>query len=215
MTREPREKLEVTEKSAREVFLGGGDRLAAAVGADSAHFRAADGDFDASVARDLFLQLLVQLAFHLADFATTHAGNVDMIARAVAFVEMAVAAQVEQIELVDQAVALQQVNRAIDRHASDFRIDFLGAIEDFTGVKMAARGFHHLKQNAALACEANPASGELVLEVARRFVNVDAFAGRDAMDGGGVHGFQSRIIAERVKSSGGEQVAACNLKVQI
>ena len=176
-----REKREDTEKIARKGFLGGGVGLATAVSADSAHFRAADGDFDASVARDLFLQFLVQLAFHLADFAAAHAGDMDVVARAVAFVEVAVTAQVEQIELVDQAVALQQVNRAIDRYAGDVRIDFLRAIQDFAGVKMAARGFHDLKQNAPLACEANPASAELTLQAARGFVNVDAFAGRDSV----------------------------------
>ena len=41
----------------------------------------------------------------------------NVVARAVAFVEVLVAAQVEQVELVDQAVAFQQVDGAVDRDA--------------------------------------------------------------------------------------------------
>jgi hypothetical protein len=41
-----------------------------------------------------------------------------------------------------------------------------------------------------------------MLQPARGFVNVDAFAGGDAMDGGGGHGFPNRIIAEGPKCGG-------------
>lgn len=128
-----------------------------AVGANSAYFRTADGDLDSGVTRDLPLQLFVQIAFDLADLAAADAGYMDVVARAVAFVEVPVAAEVKQIEFVDQAVALQKVDRAIDGNARDFRVDFLRAVENFTRVQMSPRRFHHLQQHAALARQANPA----------------------------------------------------------
>ena len=64
----------------------------AAVGAETAYFCAGHCDFDAAIAGDLGFQLLVELAFEFADFAATNAGYVDVVPRAVAFVEMAVAA---------------------------------------------------------------------------------------------------------------------------
>ena len=66
----------------------------AAVGAEAAYFCAGYCDFDAAVAGDLGFELLVEFAFEFADFPTADAGHVDVIARAVAFVEVAVAAEV-------------------------------------------------------------------------------------------------------------------------
>jgi hypothetical protein len=100
-----------------------------------------------------------------------------MWSRPVAFVEVTVAAKMKQIELVDQAVPFQQIDRAIDGDARDVGIDFLCALEDFARVEMAARGFHHLQEHAALAREPDPARAELALQTSRRFVDVDAFSG--------------------------------------
>ena len=61
------------------------------------------------VFRDLALQILVDLAFDFADFAAADAGHVNVIARPVTLVEVAIAAKVKEIELVNQAEALEQV----------------------------------------------------------------------------------------------------------
>jgi hypothetical protein len=63
----------------------------AAVGAEAAYFCAGNCDFDAAVAGDLGFQLLVELAFEFTDFAAADTGYVDVVARSVAFVEVAVA----------------------------------------------------------------------------------------------------------------------------
>ena len=73
----------------------------AAVGAEAAYFCAGYCDFNAAVTGDLGFQLFVELAFEFADFAAANAGYVDVVARAVAFVEVAVAAKMQQVELVD------------------------------------------------------------------------------------------------------------------
>jgi len=127
----------------------------AAIRAEAAYFGSRYGDFDAAVVGNLALQFFVEFALKFADFSASHAGYVDMVARAVAFVEVPIAAKVKKVQLVDQALALQQVDRAIHGDASDPSIHFLGAFEDFARVQMAAGGFHHLQQDAALAREAN------------------------------------------------------------
>ena len=58
----------------------------------------------------------------------------DVVARAVAFVEMAVAAEMQEVKLVDQAMAFQEIESAIDGYAGYAWVEFLGALEDFVGV---------------------------------------------------------------------------------
>ena len=105
----------------------------------------------------------------------------NVIARAVALVEMAIAAQMQQIELVNQAVALEQINRAVNGDARDIGIDLLGAIQDFTRVQMAAGSFHHLHENSPLPRQSNAARGELPREMAGRLIGVDSFSGGNAV----------------------------------
>jgi hypothetical protein len=152
----------------------------AAVGAQAAYFCAGYGDFYAAVAGDLGLQLLVEFAFEFADFTAADAGYVDVVARAVAFVEMAIAAEMQEIELVDEAVAFEEIESAIDGDAGYTRIELLGALQNFVGVQVTAGCVHDLEQDAALASEANAAGAELAFEMTREFV-IDAFAGGDAM----------------------------------
>ena len=107
-----------------------------------------------------------------------------MIARAVAFVEVSIAAEMQEIEFVDESVALEQIERAVDGDAGDVGIDLLGAFENFAGVQMAAGGFHDLQEDPALFGETDSFGAEGLLQVAGSFV-VDAFAGGDSMNGRG------------------------------
>lgn len=159
----------------------------AAVRAEAAYFRARYRDFDTAIVGDLPLQFLVQLAFEFTDFSASHAGDVDMIARAVALVKVTVAPQVKKIQLVNQSLALQQIEGSIDGDAGDSRVNFLGAFEDFVRVEMPPGGFHHLEQHAPLAREPDSARTEFMLQPAGRFV-IDALPGRYAMCRRGRHG---------------------------
>jgi hypothetical protein len=141
--------------------------------------------------------LFVEFAFEFADFAAADAGYVDVVARAVAFVEVTVAAEMQEIELVDEAVALQEIESAIDGDAGYTRVEFLGALEDFVGVQVAAGGVHYLQEDAALAGEADAAGAEFAFEMAGEFV-IDAFAGGDSMCWCGGHVYQD-IIPKGVK----------------
>ena len=115
-----------------------------------------------------------------------------MIARAVAFVKMPMPAKVKQIELVNQPVFLEKLECAVHRNACDIRIDLLSPFEYLPGIEMLGSALHHLKNNAALPRKTNAADTQFTLQPTGRFVNVDAFAGRNAMWGWACHGFQKR-----------------------
>ena len=80
-------------------------RASAARLAVAANFGARDGDLNAGVVRDLAFELLEEIAFHFPHLPTAQAGDMNVVARAVAFVVVAVAVNVQQIELVKQAVS--------------------------------------------------------------------------------------------------------------
>jgi len=60
------------------------------------------------VAGDLLLELFVEAGFEFADFATAETGDVDVVAGAVGFVVVAIAAEMEEVEFVDQAFFLRR-----------------------------------------------------------------------------------------------------------
>lgn len=137
--------------------------LCAAIAAQAADFGSGDADLDVAVARNLLHQIFVKLAFEFADFPAADAGDVNVVARAVAFVIVPVAAKVQQVELVNQPMSLQQVDRAVDRHRRDVRIDLVRTPEDFGRVEMAPRRLHHLQDHAALARQPNPPRAQFAL----------------------------------------------------
>jgi len=139
------------------------------------------------IAGDLFFQLFVEAGFELADFAAAEAGDVDVVARAMGFVVVAVAAEVEEIELVDEAFFLEEVDGAIDGDEVDGGVHFLGAFEDLIDVEVLLGGVHDFENDAALAGEANSLFAEGFLKASGGFSGVDAFAGGDAVCGRGGH----------------------------
>ena len=139
------------------------------------------------VAGDLFLELFVEAGFEFADLAAAETGDVDVVARAVSFVVVAIAAEMEKIELVDETFFFEQVDGAIDGDEMDGGIDFLGAREDLVDVEVLLGGVHDFQDDAALASEANSLFTKRLLEMAGGIGGVDTFAGRDAMGGGGSH----------------------------
>ena len=88
---------------------------------------------------DLTLELLKKLAFNLSHFPAAQACDVNVVARTMAFVVVPVAMDVEQVELVEQAVPLEHLERAVDGDAVNARIDFLRALENGIRRPNAAR----------------------------------------------------------------------------
>src|SRR6266852_4149207 len=159
----------------KQGWLVAGPLLAAGV-AVAADFGAGDGDLDAAVALDLVLELLEQAALELAHLATAQASDVDVVAGAVAFVVVLVAADVQQVELVDQPVALEQIESPIDGDAVHPRVDALRPAEDGAGIEVPLGAIHHLQQDAPLASQPHTAVFERRLQLARPGIGVDSFA---------------------------------------
>src|SRR5258706_4674942 len=132
------------------------------------------------------------MGLEFADFSAFQAGYVDVVARAMAFVEMLVAAEVQEIEYVDEAVALEQVESAINRDTMYAGIDFPGAFEDGAGVEVAFGVVHYFEQDFSLAREAYAPFFERGLEAAGALVRVDAFTGGDSMCRCGGHSCRCR-----------------------
>jgi hypothetical protein len=151
----------------------------------AADFRARRGDLDAAIFFDLLLQLLVEVRLELADGSAFQARDVDVVTGTMAFVEVLISAQVEQVELVDQAVALEQIDGPVDGHAVDARVELLRAIENGAGVEMALGVVHDLEKNLSLARQAHAPLGESLLEAAGAVMGVNSLAGGDSMCCGG------------------------------
>jgi hypothetical protein len=100
---------------------------------------------------------------------------------------MTMPSKMEKVQLVDQTVMFEQFESAIDGYACNFGVDLLGLLEDFGSIHVANRRFDHLNNDAALAREANVTRAQLALKLARRLVNIDAFARGDAVCRSGRH----------------------------
>jgi hypothetical protein len=172
---------------AKRLLAGGFFFAGEAVVADAADFGAGDGDLHVEVAGDLFFELFVEAGFEFADFAAAEAGYVDVVAWAVGFVIVAVAAQVEEIELVDKAFFFEEVDGAVDGDEMNGGVHFLGAFENLVDVEVLLGVVHDFEDDATLASEANSLFAEGFLQVAGGIGGVDAFARRDPMCGGGRH----------------------------
>ena len=165
------------------LFLGGGE----AGVADAADFGAGDGDLHFEVTGDLFLELFVEAGFEFADLAAAEAGDMDVVAGAVGFVVVAVAAEMEKIKLVDEAFFFEEVDGAVDGDEVDGGVDFLRAFQDLVDVEVLFGVVHDFEDDAALAGEANSLFTQGFLKMAGGIGGIDAFTGRDAMCGSGGH----------------------------
>ena len=161
--------------------------LLAALFAIAADFGAGHGDFDFAILLDLLHEFFVEEGFEFADFSAFQAGDVDVVARAVTFVEVLVSAQVQEVELIDEAVALEQIKSSVDGDTMHAGIDFLRTFENGAGVQVAFGVVHDLEQNFPLSREAHAALFESGLQAPWTLVGVDAFPGGDSMCGCGGH----------------------------
>jgi hypothetical protein len=163
----------------------------------SAYFGARDGDLYPCVALDLPFKLLEEFAFHLAHFAAAQASHMDVIARTMALIEVPVPVNVQKIELVEQAMLLEHLERAVDGYAVNARIDLLRTFENRVGGKVLLGLIHHFEQDAALAREPYASPLERRTQPARFAVGVQSFTGGNPAlmrMGRGAH-FRKRLVA--------------------
>ncbi len=115
----------------------------------------------------MLLQPLETIAHEFRDLATAQASHVDVVALQFALVVVTLAVDVHQVEFVDQALALQQLQGAVHRAAVDAGIDLLRLAQNLTGIEMLVGGFDYAQDGAALLRHADAALGEVRLQPAR------------------------------------------------
>src|SRR6267154_795307 len=136
-------------------------------------FRAGNRDFHVEIARDLFLQLFVQAALELAHLAASQACHVYVIPRPVRFVVVPVAAKMQQIQLVNQALFFKKINRAVNGNEVNAGVDFLRARQNLIHVQMLLGVIHHLQDHPPLPRHADTTSRRRLLKLAGCFCGVE------------------------------------------
>jgi hypothetical protein len=139
-------------------------RCSAAGGAVSADFEAGDNDVEAAIALDLSFKAVEQIAFEFEDLAAAETRHVDVISLRATFVVVFFTLQMHEIELVDQTLALEQVEGAVDGDTIDLGIELSGTAKDSGGVEVLLGGFDDAEDHFALAGHAKAAGHELGLE---------------------------------------------------
>jgi hypothetical protein len=92
-----------------------------------------------------------------------------MIALGTTFIVVLLALQVHEVELVNQAVALEQIESAVDGHTIDLGIDPAGMAQDLAGVEVLLGGLHHTQDGATLARHAHSTRHQFGLQAAWGF----------------------------------------------
>ncbi|OLC87463.1 MAG: hypothetical protein AUH88_02955 [Acidobacteria bacterium 13_1_40CM_4_61_5] len=109
----------------------------------------------------------------------------DVVAGAVALVIVLVAAEMEKIQLVNQAVFLEKFDGAVNGDAMHAGVELLCALEDAVGVEVAFGLVHHLKDDTALARQADAAFLQSFQERAGTRRGIDPLARGDPVRSSG------------------------------
>src|SRR5713226_3828963 len=107
----------------------------------------------------------------------------DVIPRPMRFVVVPVAPQVQQIQLVDQSLLFEEVNRAVSGDEVYASIDFLCPREDLIHVQVLLGVVHHLQDNAALTGHADATGSHRLLKFTSCLGSIEALTSRNPVGG--------------------------------
>src|SRR5438552_18643124 len=93
----------------------------------------------------------------------------DMVSLRPSFVEVFLALHVHQVQFVNQAVALEQTESAVDGDAVNAGIEAAGLAKNLSGVKVLLGCFYHGENSAPLVGHAQPARHQFRLQASRSF----------------------------------------------
>jgi hypothetical protein len=133
---------------------------AAALGTVTADFQARYDDVKTAVALDLPLQSVEEVTLKLKDLPTAQAGHVNVVALRTPLVKVFLALHVHQVEFIDQAVALQKLERPVNGNAVYAGINLASVAEDLRSVEVLLGSFNHPKNGLALVREAQSPRGQ-------------------------------------------------------
>ena len=144
-------------------------RVRAALDAISADFEPTDDNLKTAVALDLPFQPVEEITLKLDDFATTQAGHVNMVALGTSLVVVLLALHMHQVELVNQPMPLQQIERPIDGHAVNAWVKLARVTENLSGIEVLLRIFDNFENRPPLVGHAQAARRQSGLQASGGF----------------------------------------------
>jgi hypothetical protein len=125
------------------------------LGTITAYFHPAYNNVKLAVALNLAFQTVEEITFKFFNLAAAQAGHVQVVTLRSAFIEVLFALEVHEVEFVDQAVALQQLQRSVNRYPVNGGIEFSGFPEQLAGVEVLLGGFNHAENGSPLSGHAD------------------------------------------------------------
>jgi hypothetical protein len=122
-----------------------------------------------AIALDLALETVEEIAFKLRDLAAAQARHVDVIALRATLVKVFLALHVHEVEFVNQAMTLEQVEGAVYGHAVHFRINALRAAQDLARIEVLLGSLDYAENGASLTGHAQTAGHKFRLQASGSF----------------------------------------------
>jgi len=122
-----------------------------------------------AVTLDLAFQAIKESAFEFCNFAAPKTSHMDVVSLRSTLVVMLLALQVHEIEFIDQAVALEEVQGPVDRYTVDLGINLARMAQNLAGIEVLLGGFDHAQNSAALPGHAHATRHQFGLQASRRF----------------------------------------------
>lgn len=133
---------------------------AAALGAVPTDFEPAHDNVKTAIALDLALQAVEKIALKFHDFAAAQACHMNVIALWTSLVKVLFALHVHEVKFIDQAMALEQAERAINRDAVNPRIQFARVAQNLRRIEMLLRRFYDREDGASLVSQSHTAGSQ-------------------------------------------------------
>lgn len=126
----------------------------------SADFGPREDNLKSEMRLDLLAQTLERLAEELFHFAAAKTDHVRMFLLAARFVVVLLAGLMHEVQLIDQATFLEQLQRPVDGNAIQLRIFFFRELIEALGIEVLTGLVDEVEQNFPLAGEAHAVIGK-------------------------------------------------------
>jgi hypothetical protein len=123
----------------------------------AAHLGSCEDDLKSEMGFDLFSKALQRFSEELFYLATAETDHVRVLSLAACLIIVLLTGLVHQIEFIDEAAFLEQLERSIDGDAIELRILFLRQLEETLGIQMLPGFVDQVEEDFALPGEPHTA----------------------------------------------------------
>jgi hypothetical protein len=124
---------------------------------------------EAAFALDLALETVEEVAFEFRNLPASQARHMNVVPLRTPFIEVFLTLHVHKVEFVNQAVALEQVQSAIDRDAINAGIEATGLAKDLRRIEVLLGSLYHAENGTALVRHAEAARHKFSLQASGNF----------------------------------------------